>query len=279
MSIMLSEPQIYGREAGSFNFTYRHLSNQLFTFPLGGLWRRTGEFGKWAQSIPQVRDARGRDNERFRASDDAIVDLCLTSAARVNQNTMKGGVEDSIQASILRSSRFPPDTPWYELMEALGTPDVLPSDSNYIDYQIVLIIEEKNWNAHFRLPPLSGPQIFEGGPLAINEIPELSSVVQSLNTPSFWVRLEGSAIRVGEPVQPPVFERYGNGKCVPDNDPDKSTYFKHGLVGWTSHPIYAAKWNLRWIVANGNFTVTQPTGELPPPPIPPTFQGFTNGQN
>jgi hypothetical protein len=275
LAMTISEPQMFGREAGSFSFQYQHVGGE-FLFPLGGLWRPVpGSPEKWAQSLAtSARKPRGNADHRFRASDDAIVDLCLgSSSTPSNKAGTASNPISTTQQNALRSQYFPADTEWEILLEAMGTPDQLTAEQSWLQYEISLVVEPIDYNIEHRPTPISGPSIFPGGPLAINSIPDNASIIQSLNSPSFIVRLVGRAIRVGELIEPPVLERVGDAIAIPQNHPDHGCYFANALVGYTSHPIYAAKWNLRFIVAKGNFSPPmQPYGKMPPPPTPPTFQ-------
>jgi hypothetical protein len=49
------------------------------------------------------------------------------------------------------------------------------------------------------------------------------------------------------------------------NHPELGCFFEHWPVTWTSAPIWAARWNLRWFVTRED---NAPATEIDTPPIP-----------
>ena len=258
--ITLSEPELYGRMSAAFTLNY----SLAFTAPKGidqvfptvGIWRPApdADWNRWSASLTGgSRSARGLAGFRHSASDDAIIDLCLGQGSALRS----GGAA----TSTLRNG--PADTPWEEIKRAMGVEDKPPPAATWIGYQCRVAVEERSrLHTHFPLPtgpdpnaglstlrtPGSGefPHTDPGFQFKAQESPP--PVVQYGGSPGYYVRLIGMAYRYAYEVPRPNFHAIAGAPLVDANNPELGTYWESALVGYTTHPLYAARWNLRYFV-------------------------------
>jgi len=249
LSWSMGEPQIFGRESAAFTCVYAWLLDRnkiLRGFPTGGLWRPVPntDFNKWAQSVSLIQP-RGVDGLRHSPQEDVIVDLCLGSSNRSN---------GSNQAARQRANERRADSIFRELQKKLSIPEEISEAASWLGYECFVVVEPDD-HAIEHVPllsqeftPLAGSGA-KGGLAGPTSSPP--NLVQYSAARTYVVRLVGRALRVGYQVPQPILESYGGKPVMPANGPEHKSFWAEGLVGYTTHPIYAAQWDLRWVVLRG----------------------------
>lgn len=258
ISMTIGEPEIFGPQSGSFSITYMILNekgNQSF-FPLAGLWRPVPgtNWNKWSTSIAKTQGLRGTAGLRHRAADDAIVDLCINQAG----NKLVGNAQP-IEAKLK-----PIKDKWAEIKKLLKLQDNPPVGATWLLYECRVVIEEENHMvAHVPLPAnpwpgesrLKTPALLNfqhsGRARMVNQQITPPPIVQERASAGYHIRLIGRALRFAYPIPAPDVLRVAGSPVVDANDPELGTYWMQWLAGWSTHPIYAAMWNLRYFVARG----------------------------
>ena len=268
LSMKMGEPEIYGRRSSAFSMTYSLLPKPggggaaaaKNMVPVGGLWRRTGgDWNKWAASVPLAQANRGLAGLRHRTDGDAIVDLCLGAGRPLKFNgdppvAVKGWQEFGGD-----------DSTWGRIASTLGVPSEIDPLGSWQLYECRLVVEPVDRNVIHKPLPVSqsGPGPFAVGPAATSlealfssprtsfyAAPQYSppAIIQADGSTDFYVRLVGRAVRVGHEIPPPQLLGVSGGAAVPMNHPDAGTFFSTWTAGYTTHPIQAAEWNLRWFL-------------------------------
>lgn len=276
LSMSLAEPEIYGQQAASFSIVYtlaegRGGNPAVSFYPLAGLWRPVPgtNWNRWSASVTKAQSLRGTAGLRHRAADDAIVDLCLNQAG----NKLVGMPNQQGEA-ILK----PAKDKWAEIKKLLKLEDNPAPGATWLLYECRVVIEEENnMVAHFPLPPnpipgesrLHTPNFGTFSQLGRGRIisQQISPppLVQQRTSPGYYIRLIGRALRYAYTIPAPDVVRIAGSPVVDANDPELGTYWTQWLAGWSTHPIYAAAWNLRYFVARG---AGAGPGEPPIPPHP-----------
>ncbi|WP_020474932.1 hypothetical protein [Zavarzinella formosa] len=266
LSMRISEPQIYGRQAASLSMTYTFVWNTTVPnvenfMPTDGIWRPVpgGNWNLWSQSLGAARANRGRAELRHLAFDDVIVDLCLS---RGLPNLRANARLPFIQAL----SAFGSDNLWDEVAQELDIPDEFSPIGSWISYECRLIVEPVDHNViHKPLPVNSVPSVTgaaaSAGASAVRSLFASTDssffdalqqspppIVQNLGSTDFFLRLVGRAVRVSHEIPPPSLVSVGDGTATPANHPSAGTFFSAWTAAYTTHPIQAAEWNLRYFV-------------------------------
>lgn len=263
LRLRLSEPEIYGKKAAAFSFTYSFVSSLRTILAESGLWRQPpgSNYGTWAASMVKegVFNPRGSAQLRLNPGDDAIVDLC---AQRVVKLTAGG------QLQALRTRAF---TPFF-----LRCP---PPERSFILYHNELNVESLDGVAvHVPLPDskitikraelktdadrqafdrlvnqgrnagLPGDRQIQNNTNTF-QIPYASgktAVIQQVTKPVVYITLRGFAMRACYLIQPPVLLNIGGFTAFPANGPGNGfTQWQHSNYGL---PVVAARWSLRYVL-------------------------------
>ena len=92
--------------------------------------------------------------------------------------------------------------------------------------------------------------------------PEPPVRVQQRTAPLVYVTMVGSAARVCYPIAQPELTDIGGVRPIPANRLDRGEGFRHAMRANFGHPVYVAKWRLRYALP------AIPSGGLPAPPNP-----------
>lgn len=290
VSMEISEPEIYGHSGASFSFTYNLMrsdntgKSQNF-FPKSGIWRPVpnSNWNKWTTSLGLARSNRGIAGLRHKASDDVIVDLCLNNGTGGQSSSVMTGVSGE-STSVLKTKN--PQVSYPILAQGLGIPSQLPVLGSWLEYDCRLIVEPVDHNVYHKPLPISSANsnpldtavqssvlstLFSSPAASFYGAPQYSpqTIVQSRGSTDFYLRLVGRAVRAGYEIAPPQIYSVGNGQFMTANHPDAGTYFSTWTAGYTTHPIQAAEWNLRWFIQLpvGNIGINLAS---PPRPDKPT---------
>ncbi|VTT96573.1 unnamed protein product [Gemmataceae bacterium] len=293
-SFSVSEPEIYGRLSAAFRFTYRVAGVDLAQIlAKGGLWRpapldRGGGVGGlanaaakktayelWAGSTANVLGPRGGSG--LAVGPDFIVDLC---AAVQPAPPLPTALKLAFGAAVENV----PGGPLLTNVITAGLAAAFPAPSaerSWLDYRVTTVIEPDSGNKPAKalptepLPPkanrsvesqlwdLTAPALPAGEPSGDKPFPPLPDAggvsVQRRHSPTLYVRLIGQAVRVGYPVQVPDLVKVGGATASLVSRVDQGEGFAQSVVGNTLVPVYAASWNMRYVL-------DAPTGRIDPPP-------------
>jgi hypothetical protein len=256
--IALGEPELYGPGSAAFTLNYRLVYSKRAgvdrEFPLVGLWRPVpgADWNRWSTSLANgAQAARGFANLRHRAGDDVIASLCMATG----QGAGVGMPDDPG----IRNG--PIDTPWEEVRRRTGISDSPPPETTWFTYSCIPEVEEVSRTfVHFPLPtgPMDTSTLRTPGtpgafphtdpPYTLRPQESPAPVVQRGGSPGYFIRLVGYAFRFAYEIPRPQLLSVGGATPVEANHPKLGCYFRAGLVSWTTHPLYAAAWSLRWFV-------------------------------
>lgn len=262
--LTIGEPEIYGRQSAAFTLVYALIftlpPGKFRLFPTVGLWRPVpgSDWKTWAASLADgAQGPRGLSGAQSTRDEDAIVDLCLSDSGRI---------PDEIRGGDLRQINAPVDIPWAKIKSVLGISDKPDPTGTWLSYQCQVVVEETNrLVVHVPLPtsptsittvlrtpgalPGFFPQTDPGFILQSQASPP--PIMQDRGSPGYYIRLIGRALRFAYEVPRPVLRSVGGVRAIDANDPALGTFWRSGLVGWTTHPIYMAQWNLRYFIPRG----------------------------
>ena len=289
-----SENQIYGRTVASFRCVYRVTAVDLAQIlQHGGLWRpapsgldglaRRATKGKssydlWAASMKNTLGPRGNAQLVFTpGADDRIVDLCAlsTPAPPGSRNLDPNSPIQTLLdlANIFMAGSMVKDA----MATAFAPPD---AKSSWLDYRVSTVIEPDGgtvvtktlptaplaalnrspsgtWNASTGGLPVSSTLI--GTPFP--PLPDAGNLgTQRRTSPSLYIRLVGSAIRVGFPVPVPELVTVGGASPTLLSRVDRGEGFAQAVIGNVLVPVYAARWNLAYAVNDVPKTAFPPPG-------------------
>lgn len=274
VQMTIGEPEIYGTQSASFSFAYmamnENLPKNLSYFPNSALGRAVpnSDWNRWLISIANARNLRGLAGLRYNAQNDAMVDLCFN---RIPAKLVAVGNPLKEQPKQVKE-RFA------EVRRRLGLKDNPNPRVTWLHYQCAIEIEEESHMvAHFPLPsqPMPGesrlrtpafdgfPQLGHSRMFAQQTTPP--PIVQHRTSPGYHIRFIGKAMRYAYGIPAPDVVRVAGSPVVDANDPELGTYWRQSLVSWTTHPIYAASWNLRYFVARGAGAAPGPAPYYPHP--------------
>ncbi len=263
LSMRIAEPEIYGRKGAAFSMTYtlmrdKHAPPIMWPAPVGALWRPVpgADWNVWAASLPLARGNRGIAGLKHRAADDVIVDLCLNQGAII-----QGGRGAQL---LLEPGNLDGLFDWADFARALNVPAQVAPIGSWTKYECRLVVEPvTNRVLH---TPLATAPLPPSGSTGTGEsvlrsqfatprnsayfAPQVSppTIVQVAASDSFFVRLVGRAVRIGHEISPPALLLADNSPVHEANDPRHGTFFSTWTAGYTTHPIQAAEWNLRYFV-------------------------------
>ena len=242
VGLIMSEPEIYGRQCASFTFTYLIRTDLENALKASGLWRQVpnSDYPSWANSMQSlVWNVRGTAKLKFDPGQDVIVDLC---------HPVKAGKPILQAANAARG-------PQKGAPAVAGLP-ALTEDSSWVVFENRVRVEERH--ARVVLKPL---------PKNKNDVPK--AIIQERAAPSYEAVMEGYAIRVGQPVTAPKLTSVGGVQAFPLNQPGQGfrTWVGANLV----EPAWFAQWSLRYVLGE------RPKGQIQGPPNP--LLGQKQGQD
>lgn len=273
-----SDLTIHGQTQVHLEMSYRVAGASLAQIMnFGGLWRAVpgSDWELWATSIKDPLSSRGLAQIRFTPGEEEIVDLC----ARIPPEPPK----KQTRRRPRRRGRFVP----------ANLPSVFPPPAvsrSWIDYNASVRAEtdagnvvgvtlptsplersdrtDSVWDALGRVLPGGADRSLspvatdvkptDGGDAAMGKV-----FVQQRTKPIVYLYLSGYAMRAGYPIpQPSLVEVNGKAVTPVGGSFQQAIVGQGGLDG--SIPIYAARWNLPYVVTE------MPTGKrgLPVPPNP-----------
>jgi hypothetical protein len=265
LSLSIGE-EIYGRQSAAFTLVCSMIRTRPAVgveraAPFAGLWTVPPN-ANWAQHSASLangaRSGRGFAEGRVAASDDAITDLCVSTA--------RMGGTLSARADPARPAG---DDEWNQMKAALGVEDNPDPASTWLVYRCVPSVDEKcRIRVHFPLPtgpdpnagfaPLRTPN-FGGGrapgvfdhqadPFALEPQDSPPPVVQYGGSAGYYIWIVGEALRhtyeISRPAVPPI----AGVQPFDANDPKLGCHWTSGVVGETCAKIFAARWRLRYFV-------------------------------
>lgn len=301
----VGEPEIYGKRSASFRFSYRVAGVDLAQIlNQGGLWRATPTdrgsglaglanagrdgFDLWAGSMKSAQSNRGISGLNFTANgSDFIVDLCaavkpippLPTALKIAFSeavvNLPGGpvlgANFSTALQSLLSTTFPAP----------------PPDKSWLDYRITTITEGSSGTVESKPLPVTPIPVRPSGSTAAGwdasqtgmpttppaydkpfpPLPNAGNVsVQRRTSPTLYVRLVGQALRVGYPIQIPELVSVAGATPTMVSRVDCGEGFAQSVVGNVLVPVYAASFNLRYVL-----------NDVPQGPIGPPVNGLIGG--
>lgn len=293
----MSEPNGYDTRVVELGVNYRVTGatlRQMLAY--GGLWRPIpgSDWRKWAASLPSHLSARGVSGLVLRTDDDEITDLCKPVAVSVDLRgnrpapgvgpVVPGAGGDRAGAATLTAAAawrnlFPPPTPAGSYLEytcgyKIVTDDgvvvssTLPSSPlgerpattgvlNALNPSLVALRERSFY-------PPSTDVVPSGGGRLETDSAAGRTIAHRRTSPNIFVHIAGHAKRVGYPVPVPELVEVGAKTVTPANRAGMGEGFQQAIIGGDAagNPLYAAKWNLRYVV------VETPTGPMPVPPNP-----------
>lgn len=276
-----SEPEIYGPRKVSLSITLTAVG-PLQQVLSSGMWQQLPgqDRNSWRLWWLSVKDnafhPRGTARLMYDIGEDRITDLCDTGLTRLKPDRKLGGVpvRGALPAELAGLFPTPPAANSWSFYHctltvekdsgnALVRPmptteltaDVLPKGG--FDVGNILKSVVLNSVAGPFTPPLSGlgvgnnrPGPFAGGRLDNTQIKP--DAVQGRG-PAYFVYIDGWAVRFGYPIPEPSLKEYAGVKLMEMNRTDRGEGFSQAEVGYSTCPIYGAKWRLRY-GADGDLT-------------------------
>lgn len=260
-----SEPEIYGRKQASFTVVYRMVFALRDLVKMSGLWKPVpgNDWTKWSASLANTSfNPRGNAKLKADNSIDVIVDLCSPGqnfALRAGALAAPGpraGVLDSDTEAV------DPRTSWLdyesqvnaEIDDEVYSLKPLPPAGYNLGTETLPVTAAPPPNDPF--PPPGGAKIDS------TTVAAPDTTAQKRATGTRYVFLKGYAVRAGYMVDEPELAGVANGTVVRACRPDRGEGVTHWkLASWFGVPIWAAKWNLRYLV-------TGPVGALGVPGHP-----------
>lgn len=266
-----SNPGLYGKPKATFSLTYTFVLKEDWTTALaaGNLWGDISglDYDKWKQSMANgAHHPLGYAKMKFSETEDAIIDLCLSkkpntlrasllqfpgrdaehqlvamSLPNPNQswvayeNQLRSQPQDNIVA--LRALPAKVDEPRpVENVVGDPDPDAAPPDLGLegVDFKA---LEDKMAN------PLKGNKLQPNFPPKKN-----ICKIQRRGDPLMHVYMNGHALRAGYEIPAPNLIQVGGAKATPDNN--ASSFFNCWVIANAGVPIYAAVWNLRYLLSD-----------------------------
>ncbi len=274
-TLTMSEPEIYGRRAGSFSLDYWFTvgkddkgagqNKSHVAVEASGLWRPLGEgnpatvaqqsYQTWFASMAAwVFHPSGHAGLNLRATDDLIVDLCfnvpLDSAVPLDS--------DSSIARETRGQNLPPREEEDAVAQVLvaGWRDQYKDPAKtWLDYSLTITVEPVDDNVECKLLPQS-PVVYDpsraSDPSGVDGyrlpyMPAVPSLVQHRNNPSLYVTISGHAVRAGYDITPPTLQYVGGCPVIPMNRGNGEGLTK-GIARGVMVPLVACRWKLRYLV-------------------------------
>jgi len=264
--LTVTEPEIYGKNIITISATWQSFCTAKSLVGANGMFTKLGlennDLVKWNNSEGNVaRDPRGRAKQRFRPSDDIVVDLCQSPAP---PPLPKQGVTPNLRSTpglfLQEIAKQPnPQTSWLKFLmwlrfevddeEVLLKP--LPDSPVRQQSQLSSDVTSSTLRT-VDLGDLGTAPQGDGGFQGniggyLQSMPD--HVVQYRAAPTTAVVLEGRAIRAGFPIGCPTIQSIGGVEAMPANHADMGSGFWTGLVGNAlGIPIVAAEWSLRYLL-------------------------------
>lgn len=270
-ALSISE-DLYTEEAASYSLSYRLIydgksrgkKNVQRVVPTSGLWRPTPNTDprRWSDSLAaNAQNPRGISGLKHNPNADLIIDLC----SNVNRLRRDDGVISTLRGNGIpyRDQRLIGQ--WADIASILGVEDKPAESGTWIGYSCDTIAEPWDHTVLHTPLPKSKPadesilrsatygDVFPSIPPYLTERQvSPAPIAQVRSSPTYYVRLIGQCIRFAyEPVEPKLIP-VGRAKVLPANDPEAGTFWRQGLLSWSTHPIFFASWNLRWMVVRND---------------------------
>lgn len=280
-TLSVSEVEIYGRKAATFSATYQATGAKVDIVAASGMWRPVPgtDWGKWAASLAGTAfSPRGNAQVKLDANVDAIIDLCGSSAHNLSAGGLPPPAAEASPYS-LETSRPDPKYSYISYGSIVHPEDqdevhelkTLPPAGGTISTEPFVPIPFPGYglstgasaNAAPPGPSGSGPGTQAATIDSITVDPsQTPPVVQTRAYPSRYVFLRGYGVRAGYPVEIPDLVSVGNAAVTRACRVDRGEGVWHWLMAtWFGVPVYAARWNIRYLVAGRPTSV-----KIPPNP-------------
>lgn len=266
LSLKFAEPEIYRNPSDPtavFSFAYAFVTTLNKIFGASQLWTpvRFSDWQEWSTSMKGILGPRGATQLRFRASDDRIADLCdgtIKTPQSQNQIVDNGR---TLISEILEDSCPTPLNSWLTYNVHVET----EGDDGTIE---TTLLPQKPLVPQPRGPsqpvvPNNGDDSYFFDPNSIttgtgwladfkgsagSKQGTLESSFQQRTSPLVYIYLVGDALRACYPINPPTLVAVDDMTPTSANRLDRGEGFKQGIVSNLGHPIYGAKWRIRYAV-------------------------------
>lgn len=262
VKLTMGQPDLYGKNVVTFGFSYTYTTDIRGILTASGLWTPVpnSNWRLWSASIAPITGERGQAGMKFVNKDDLIIDLGSNDKLPLAGPKLEGSAPPNIKQDvlnhILKAMQFRAD-------------DITPSNS-WIEYKNIGIttpiddIAEMKALATKKIDQATGIKgsgtaaaaamqaiINASAPLKLAEwgykaLSSVKTTVQVRSKPSIYVTLKGSALRAQYPIKPPRLVLAGGTPPIQACQTENS--FKTSTVANWGVPIYAAHWNLRYLV-------------------------------
>ncbi|WP_439625709.1 hypothetical protein [Gemmata sp.] len=276
------DAQVYGQQrAVVLRQVYRVTTKLENILNRGGLWRplpkeATSAPAVWLASMAAagVGIPRGRAMLAFTpGTDDAIVDLCRAAQPKGPGNVSRNidpaaaNLIDFMLATFLFGGTGSPS----------GEPPLPPPDASWLSYDAAIAVEGDDGIVEAKTLPGSASEVIGSG--GTGELPpSIWGVITTGNLPAgtgkepgplspsysggtgvqrrtsstLYLRLTGRAMRVGFPIPVPALAAVNGITPTLLSRVDAGEGFTQSTVGNVLVPVYAAKWNLRYVLNDEN---------------------------
>lgn len=261
-NLVMTEPEIYGRESASFSINYTFFASLNTILQASGLWRVPpgSDHAVWAGSLVNGMfspEGRGFAGLAFNNNQDTIVDLCQNSPAALASAAKIVAAHGEAVTEI--KNKYPdPASSWLSyksavtikqrdyaaILKGLPTAPLAPNAlTSMPEFNPVLTVAGAAVSAAAEwVNKTSGyqPDYAPGTP---------TSDVQTRATPDYFVTLEGDAIRAGYLITPPVLTQFAGSPVKPFND-GSPTFAQKFVTSWFGVPIFSAAWRITYVLTN-----------------------------
>jgi len=290
LNVEISEPEIFGRRGAAFAATYFFTSTLEGIVEASGLWRPVpGTLGsKWTASLAKFLDSRGLAQQRFDASSEVIIDLCLPSKPKYTKPPPGDGEDPGKRPPPAPGNKIPPEDAswlyymaWFRFEEIDETAELKPLPGKgkldvqpflgltamqpmFLAKRTELIIPTNGFGSTPTppsIPPPSAPPVEQTEKAPPKEVVMPRSIYQQRAAPSLYVWFMGYAARAGHPIPRPSINDLAGKPIIRSRSP--GCHFTHGVIGnYFGVNLYGAAWALR-------YQVPDPPADFIPAPANP----------
>jgi hypothetical protein len=256
LSKLVFEDAMFGRRS-HFSISWMLLTTLAGVLADSGMWSpvNANDWNQWRTSMSAIWDQRGTAQLGFAASNDLIIDLC-------EQGSSDLGTTDNARTTLLANpssadqGKPNPQESWVEYNcfctylrdGAVIRHKPLPMTRTYSTN----VTEQPTSTNTTKSPNWGSTSDQPGGNFDATQ----PDIVQKLSNPTYTVKITGSAVRVGYPIQEPKLTSIDG---VTSSPVENKSNFRCGVVGSAGNwPIYAATWDTEYIIPQAATTVPVP---------------------
>jgi hypothetical protein len=247
-AIEMEEPDIFGRDTGSFSLTFLVINNDASKLPAQfGLWVPTNtDYNTWKASLGDVMGPRGLAGLKGVTGDDIILDLCVdntpptASAAALAAGSVEvpvASIETNVEFGFSIETPAPEDS-WvrYENdLEALIDNNIVKIKRLPLDL-ITQVRDQPGGTQESTTAPTV--QQIGGLPDSVEYLPDR---IQQRAAPDVRFIMKGVAVRLFYPVNPPNILTIGGLTAYP-----KRSKVKQSQIGNFGLPLYRCDWEFEY---------------------------------